>query len=103
MLAFATRDGEPVQYREVNLPDIFDNVVGEGILKHIFYYGQNDFQPKEMPSLSAGDVIEVGEERYLIENAGFKLLTADELKSYTEMPRTQRMMYLFTGKPVRER
>ncbi len=82
MLAFA--DGA---IREVNVPvselGSFDEVRGgwidpynlPSLLEKIFYYGQNDFQPHpSLPSVSIGDVVEVDNEKYRVEPAGWKKL-----------------------------
>lgn len=48
-------------------------------LNAIWYWGQNDHQPKNMPSVSAGDVIRLRGERYLIKNFGFKRLKEGDI------------------------
>jgi len=54
------------------------------VLELIFYYGQNDFQPQRIPSVSVGDVVEMGNEdnpRYFEVNmSGFKEITPDKFK-----------------------
>lgn len=44
----------------------------------IFYFGQNDFQPQELPSVSMGDVIRFKGDRYLILSLGFRKLKDSE-------------------------
>jgi len=44
----------------------------------IFKYGQNDFQPKRLPSVSMGDVIQFERNRYLIRALGFRKLKPGE-------------------------
>ncbi len=66
MLAFG--DG---QLRTVEIPDA--EAAGcdtEGLLELVFYYGQNDFQPRPMPSVSVGDVARLPDGRRF-ECAGF--------------------------------
>ena len=46
-----------------------------GTLRDAFRFGQNDFQPPPMPSVSVGDVILVGPDRYRVEVVGFRRLT----------------------------
>ncbi len=42
-----------------------------GLLDLAFKWGQNDFQPQQMPSVSVGDVVRVGGKRFLVEGVGF--------------------------------
>lgn len=44
------------------------------ILDAVFKYGQNDFQPQKLPSVSMGDVIRFKGDRYLILSVGFRKL-----------------------------
>lgn len=41
------------------------------LLGAIWYWGQNDFQPRPMRSLCAGDIIHLGDRRFLIKLVGF--------------------------------
>jgi hypothetical protein len=67
MLAFG--NGE---IRQVDIPDekVSDNV--DDMLELAFHYGQNDFQPKNYPSVSVGDVVHYNGERYEVDMIGFK-------------------------------
>lgn len=49
---------EPARVRVVEIPDdrLFDSVDHD--LELIFMYGQNDFQPQNMCSVSVGDMVE---------------------------------------------
>lgn len=75
MLAF----GKPGEIRRVDVPenrfimqDYHNNLISlDDCLQHIFYYGQNDFQPREHPSVSVGDVIEFDNKKYRVEMIGF--------------------------------
>jgi hypothetical protein len=40
-------------------------------LERVFYYGQNDFQPRPMPSVSVGDVVRLGGKRWRVASFGF--------------------------------
>ena len=54
---FAEVAGE-IKQRPIDIPD--DRAQGQdtqALLNLAFYYGQNDFQPREFYSVSAGDVI----------------------------------------------
>ena len=65
MLAFAD-EGDRSKVRQVEIPDnewatakdIYE------ILELVFRYGQNDFQPKLLPSVSVGDVAEPEMNKY---------------------------------------
>lgn len=86
MLAF----GKEGEIREVNVPDdeLTNNV--EMDLEKVYYYGQNDFQPQQHPSVSKGDVVTIGEDRWLCESLGFRKLTESEYEEYTDTPRRDR-------------
>jgi hypothetical protein len=76
--------------REVEIPDrefaaplavfLGKKTLPEYILERVFYWGQNDFQPQQFPSVSAGDVIEYEDKLYLISPRGFKLLNRLEFQ-----------------------
>jgi hypothetical protein len=72
---FKFNDGK---YRNVEVPshhlssDTFDS------LEQVFHYGQNDFQPQSSPSVSVGDVINLGSEYYIVQNFGFKQIKSEE-------------------------
>lgn len=112
LLAF----GKPGEVREVEVggPDAWPpkNIIGlkgghtrsmdklaSNVCGHIFKAGQNEVQPQEHPSVSAGDVIHIGEERWLTLGVGFKKLTPDEYTIYKEMPRDKRMMIPYLSTP----
>ena len=62
-----------------------------GILNQTFYWGQNDFQPQQHVSVSAGDVIELNDGRlFLIKAIGFKELSKEQFDSFTAIPRRER-------------
>lgn len=98
MLAF----GEPGEVRKVNVPD--DKCLDpENILEAVFYYGQNDFQPQNHPSVSAGDVIRWNNENHLVAGMGFKKLNDDQLKAYRSLDKYDRFIgrcQIEIGKPV---
>lgn len=61
--------------RRVDVPA--DEVRGaddDQILELVFRYGQNDFQPKQMSSVSVGDVVRLNGKRYRVEPMGFATL-----------------------------
>jgi len=78
---------------KIRMVDIPDNEPPS--LESVFYFGQNDFQPKQMPSLSVGDVIEMWSELYLVMPFGFKKITPSEFESYKAIPREDRSMKIY--------
>lgn len=86
MLAFGTQG----EVREVELPDTVPTDDLTTVLGQVFYYGQNDFQPKRHPSVSVGDVIEWQDELYLVCGAGFRHLRKGELEELEGMQRLER-------------
>ena len=94
MTAFTGRDGEPVTIRAIDIPgEEIPSRVGdwtvadiEAILERAFHWGQNDFQPRRAPSLSPGDVVEIGHPiagdedvtYWRVEGIGFKQVNKPE-------------------------
>jgi hypothetical protein len=102
MLAF----GKPGEVRKVNVPDEALTRAKEdtdNILEAAFYYGQNDFQPQNHPSVSAGDVIRWKEENYLVAGMGFKKLTDEQLNDYRSLDQNDKFIgrcQIEIGEPV---
>jgi len=87
LLAFDSQE----RIREVTLPQTFEEYENEDhILEATYHFGQNDFQPRQMPSVSAGDVIYFKNKKYLVKNVGFKELTEEEYQKYKKLPRRDR-------------
>jgi hypothetical protein len=55
------------EVRQVDVPD-------DATLEDVFYWGQNDFQPKPQRSVSVGDIIRWTNGRYLVVPTGFERL-----------------------------
>lgn len=87
LLAFTDTD-----IREVEVPNDFAELSGDALLEQIFYFGQNDFQPQQRPSVSVGDVIELDSKYYLVKPMGFKEITLKQLIHYANLPREERFM-----------
>jgi hypothetical protein len=96
MLAFG--NGE---IRKVQVPDEeclvhgWSEIIGDrsdNILGIVFYYGQNDFQPQNHPSVSAGDVIRWNGEHYLVASVGFMKLTNEQMENYRSIERRERTL-----------
>lgn len=86
MLAFA-KDGDRSQVRPVEIPvdgDITkanDQQIHEDILELVFVYGQNEKQPKQIYSVSVGDVAEVNGRYFMCASMGWDELSKDEFNS----------------------
>lgn len=66
--------------RRVDVPDKEYKAAktDEEILDLVYKWGQNDFQRRDCPSVSVGDVIHLKGERYLVSSMGFKRLEKGE-------------------------
>lgn len=85
MLAF----GVPGEVRKVNVPD--NSLDGtDSDLETIFYYGQNDVQSLNHPSVSSGDVIRFRNRKIVVQMVGFKDLSEEEYKEYLSMDHMER-------------
>lgn len=62
----------------------------EEILTWTYHYGQNDHQPLEMPSVSAGDIIHLDGHIHLILKIGFKEIDNAKYIEYKNLPRRER-------------
>ena len=105
MLAFEDARGS-AGFREVEVPDTEATAAREegvdALLERIFYWGQNDFQPKAFPSVSVGDVVYLttvggGTRYFLVSGVGFTELTAESYQRYKEMTPDDRRMYGLKG------
>ena len=85
MYAFANPDDKS-EIRHVDLPIYtelpdglqLDDVELDKLLEMVFRYGQNDYQPQPMPSVSVGDVIQVFNRYFMVKSMGFKELSKEE-------------------------
>lgn len=99
MLAFA----EPPVVRTVTLSDkVYQNVHQDrdALLEMIYKHGQNDFQPRECPSVSKGDVVELTEDgklrRFIVQSIGFREISPEEMVQYLLTPRRDRHFHPLT-------
>jgi hypothetical protein len=94
---FMTAFGQPGEIREVEVESNHKNTPTDVILNDIFYFGQNDIQPKEHPSVSMGDIIELKERDetfyYLVMATGFHQMTPTELIEFLHTERTMRSFH----------
>ena len=78
MLAF---NDDKEMIRAVEIPDEEykeANGITNQILELVFKYGQNDFQPKQMPSVSVGDVVKFFNQYFMVKEAGYEELSKEE-------------------------
>jgi hypothetical protein len=85
MLAFADK-GDKTKIRPVEIPA--DHVAGgigpddeeylDMVLEQVFKFGQNDFQPRPMPSVSVGDVAEIGDRLFMVMPMGWHEISKKE-------------------------
>ena len=72
--------------REVDVPE--ENITSEQNhnLSMIYHYGQNDFQPKQLPSVSVGDIIEYEGKYFAVVIVGFKEVESHDTElSFSEL------------------
>ena len=81
--------------REVDITTPSPDETHQDTLSRIFVYGQNDLQPQNMPSVSAGDVIEY-KGYWLISPVGYKELSPEQFNEYKNMNREQRLAFTWT-------
>lgn len=86
MLAF----GEPGEVRRVDVPDEHANMDIKHVLESVFYWGQNDSQPQDHPSVSVGDVIRCRGENWMVAGIGFKRLDEEQMTRYRLLDRRDR-------------
>lgn len=69
---------EDGKIRVVDIPaDAAEGADAQDLLDLAFTYGQNDFQPQPICSVSVGDVIRLESKRYRVEPVGFVEIDAD--------------------------
>jgi hypothetical protein len=77
--------------RDVEIPDdelVFDGTV-QSILRQVFMWGQNEMQPRKIPSVSAGDIIAYQGRRYLVRFQGFaEVPLGYQFPGFEEFPKT---------------
>ena len=67
-----------VRFVDIELPAIpnqDDPYDMDYVLNEVFHLGQNDFQPKDVRSVSVGDIVEL---KFRVENIGFSLISEKE-------------------------
>ena len=70
--------------RKVNIPDYELSTIlkmsTKNLLEIVFEYGQNEFQPQNVCSVSVGDVAEVDGEYYLCGSIGWDRISKEEFE-----------------------
>lgn len=82
------------QIREVKVPDGECNGDTDFVLNRIFWWGQNEAQPKNMRSVSVGDAIEYNQKYYLILFAGFSEISKKQMDEFKKLEHIKKMKYL---------
>jgi hypothetical protein len=117
MLAFENGENEHLtdgKYRLVTVPDeefgyclatkdIDPNWFENYILDRVFYWGQNDFQPQQICSVSMGDVVEHEGRYFLCLDIGWEEINVQTLESYDKLERIDRSLLLMKYGTLRQR
>lgn len=82
------------QIRQVEVPDAECNGDADFVLNRIYWWGQNESQPQNIRSISAGDIIEYKKKLYLILMAGFREVSKIELEEFKKLEHNEKMKYL---------
>lgn len=94
LLAFS----DPGTIREVEVPETALSDDRIQTLEQVFYFGQNDFQPQELPSVSMGDVIEYHDGRdlrlYMVVSRGFEEIGPVLFGTYQRLPQHARLLFV---------
>lgn len=64
-----------IETARLSNPDVIDE-----ILNLTFHYGQNEIQPQKMPSVSAGDIIELLGRYYDVRPTGFQEISHEKFE-----------------------
>lgn len=80
--------------REVEIPDekIGEDASQKRLLNLAFHWGQNDFQPLPMPSVSVGDVVLLNGMKFMVAAIGWKCLDAIDYAYYVRESSEDRLM-----------
>lgn len=97
-LMYAYEDGKE---REIEIPDSrWEKASLTDRLEAAFEFGQNDFQPRHICSVSVGDVIDMaGEGLYLVCGLGFRKMSPEELETWKSIPRRDRLLHRWARMP----
>jgi hypothetical protein len=80
--------GQKSRIRTVDLPvDAYMRDKSDAArAEDVFKWGQNDFQPKNTPSVSVGDVVVLGKNKFaVVDSAGFLMVDKNNLRKYMKV------------------
>lgn len=64
------------------------------LLAEVFRWGWNMFWPRSLPSVSVGDVVDLGDRGlWLVKNVGFREMTPGEFEEWKGLPRRERSFH----------
>lgn len=92
------------EVRQVEIPDVLVKDLADKpamlhtVLGAVFRYGQNDYDPQQLPSVSVGDVINIYGGKYMIKSVGFHSMSKSEYESYIRLPRVKRIFHTMAWK-----
>lgn len=84
---------ERIRTVEIHVEDMKSMQTTEDVLSLIYKLGQNDYQSKPMPSISAGDVIHYSNKLYLVCRVGFDEIDEKFMKEYKSLPQRDRSFH----------
>jgi hypothetical protein len=91
MMAFMTEKGEKPEIREVTVPPEYTSLDTKEMLNNVFRYGQNEVHNDVAKvSVSAGDVVELHGDLWLVKGIGFSKMSESEFIAYSNMDRRDR-------------
>lgn len=88
----------PAAERMVDVSSVegFDKLTVDQQLEHVFFKGQNDFQPiPRMCSVSCGDVAELDGKKYLCAPTGWEEMTDEEFSHYLSLSKEEQWKFRF--------
>lgn len=94
---FMTAFGKPGEIRMVDINER-PQPTTDTILNDVYYHGQNDVQPKQHPSVSMGDIIEIPVDDtiklyYLVKSTGFHQMTTTDIIEFMHTDRVNRSFH----------
>lgn len=78
---------------DIRLVEIPDTTPPNNVLNAVWHWGQNDFQPMQMPSVSVGDIISIGEKFHLVTIFEFREISKAEFNIYKNLSQRERMLW----------
>ena len=91
LLAFDSH--ERTRLVDIDVEDFESLQTVEDVLNVVYKLGQNDYQSRPMPSVSAGDVIKYQKKMYLVCNIGFTEVDQEFMSEYKKLPQRDRSFH----------